>query len=129
MSRDNKLTIVVNTPINTVFEFAIDPENTPKWISTIDVEETSEWPVKIGTIYRNKGAEGTWSEYTVTEYEENKIFTLSSKDDTYHVKYTFTPIEDDSTILEYYEWVTEGELETPLMQESLNRLKSTIELR
>src|SRR3990167_4022851 len=103
--KDNKLTIQINTPVSEVFAFTLDPKNTPKWIDSVSVEETSEWPVKVGTLYRNKGESSDWSEYTLADLQHNKTFTLTKKDDNFHVRYTFKWLDNNSTDFEYYEWV------------------------
>lgn len=87
--KDKKLTIVINKPVDEVFEFTTNPTNTAKWIDGIVIEETNETPPKLGTIYRNKGQSGNWNEYEMTEFEKNQTFTLTRLNGNYHVRYTF----------------------------------------
>jgi len=70
----------------------LNPANTPKWVDFIAQEQTNEWPPKLGTIYRNHSGDGEWSELEVTSFSQDREFTLSRKDGSYHVSYTFKPI-------------------------------------
>jgi len=125
--KERKFLITINRHVSEVFEFTINPINTAKWIDGIEKEETNEWPVKVNSIYRNIGTSGKWNEYTLTRFEENKIFELTSKDGRYHVRYTYAPITDNISTLEYFEWVDEGELSDLFSQSVLEKLKVILE--
>ena len=72
--RDNKIVVVINRPLKDVFLFTITPSNTPIWIPNIEQEETNEWPVKVGSVYKNAGKDGHWSEYLVTDIQDGRLF-------------------------------------------------------
>jgi hypothetical protein len=125
---ENKLTIKIERSVKEVWDFLLDPKNTPKWISAIAYEEMSGWPPKVGTIYRNKTkVNGIWSKYIVTELKEKEMFVFMQDDKNYHVRYTFKPSGENSTELEYFEWVEKGTLLYPFTQGILNKLKRILE--
>lgn len=125
--KSKKLSIQINRPVAEVFDFVIDPANTPKWIDFITEEKTNEWPPKLGTIYQNKDTSGQWRELVMTEFEQGKMFVMSNEDSGYHVRYTLKPLSDNSTEMTYEEHVDEGELEDPFTIEILEELKAVIE--
>ena len=122
--QQNTLKIIINKPIEEVFEFATNPKNTPLWVDFIDEEIVDEFPPKVGSVYRNRRGD-SWNESKVTEYESNRIFKLEN--DTFSVEYICKKINDNTTKLTYIESVKKGELTKPFTIEILEKLKSLIE--
>lgn len=125
--KENRLSIVIDRPVNAVFEFTLDPSNTPKWVEGIKQEESNEWPAKVGTIYRNESQDGVWRQYVLTELEQSTTFTLTSTEGNYSVRYSFKKVNDSSTEFEYFEWVDEGVLAEPFTPATLDKLKLILE--
>ncbi len=123
-----RLTIHIDKPAKDVFDFTLNPKNTPKWVDFIAVEEASEWPAKRGTIYRNRGKEGAeWSELALTEFDPPKQFTLSKQDGSFYVRYSFKSLSVDTSEMEYYEWHAHEAPPSPLTQKTLEKLKYILE--
>lgn len=125
--KEKKLTVVINQTPHFIFSFLLNPENTPKWIPSFLKEETNEQPTRLGTIYRNTTNLKDWDIYYVSEFEQDELFTFTSKDENYHCRYTLFPIGEHQTRLEYYEWVENGDLQDPFSQEYLTNLKTLLE--
>ena len=125
--KENKLTIIINKPISEVFNFCLNPINTPSQVDSITYEEIDGFPIKERTIYKNTNPAGEWSEYVVSEFRENEIFELSKKNSAYKVRYTFKPISKTQTELNYLEWMEEGELIDLFQIKPLEKLKKLIE--
>ena len=94
--KDNRIIIRFNQPAGDVMTFYINPQNTPLWLDSIINEETNEWPIKVGTVYKNQDKNGVWRSYKVAALVENKLFELVSRDGNYHVRYTHKPLSDKS---------------------------------
>lgn len=125
--KNNKLTIRINKSVQEVFKFTTTPPNSTRWIKGVVGEKTNEWPVKAGTIYKLKNKAGGYSEVIVTAIQENELVEWISKDENYHCRYTFKPIDKNTTDLEYYEWTDKGNLEEPFTLKTLKKLKSVLE--
>lgn len=125
--KDNKLTIQINRPASEVFEFTTDPKNTPKWIDSVLHEETSEWPVKVGTVYKNTNIKGEVFAFTMVDLKPNESFTMLGGDKNYHCRYTYRDLGNNKSEFEYYEWVDSGELDGPFTQDILKKLKIVLE--
>ena len=125
--KKNILEIIISVPVKKVFEFTINPDNTSKWIESIIQEKTNEYPIKIGTIYKNLNKKGIWTEYEVINFKKNKLFELKQKNNYYFVRYDYKSMHKMMTKLIYTEWVVEGHIESPFTGAILNKLKKNIE--
>ena len=123
----NKLSIKINCPLEKVFEFTTTPPNSSLWIPGVVGEETSEWPIKVGTVYRLTDNLGNISNVAVNRLEKNKLVEWVSENKNYYCRYVFKKVADQVSILEYFEWVTNGEIENPFDQKVLERLKTVLE--
>ncbi len=123
----NKLTIRINKPVSEVFDFTINPQNTPRWIDFIVEETTDSQEIKLGTRYTNRDNEGKVNLYELTHFDTNKVFELKSIPLFYTVKYTYTAISDTETELEYFEYVESGELSSPFPMSAMQKLKEVLE--
>lgn len=125
--KNNKLTIQINRPVDVVFKFTITPPNSTPWIPGIVVEKTNEFPVKIGTVYSLKNDVGNWSVVTVVAIKENELVEWVSEDENYHCRYRLKKLNNNSTELEYFEWVNKGKIAAPFTDKILSGLKTVLE--
>ncbi len=125
--KENKLSIYIDRPIEEVFNYSLESDNVPKWITSIEKEIPTERPVKLGTKLNNIGVgSDTWNQYEVIELIPPRTFTLKLLNGDYYVKYTC--MENGSgTDFEYFEWADYGELEDIMGMDALERLKMQIE--
>jgi len=125
--RENKIIVVIDKLIDEVFEFTTDPQNTHLWIPSILEEVSDGYPPKINTIYKNRGEDNNWDRYKVVDFLKDKVFILSDLDENYFVKYTYRKLDNNKTEMEYFEWMTNGELSKPFTEDILGNLKKTME--
>jgi hypothetical protein len=124
--KDNKLTAHIEKPVHEVFNFAITPPNTTHWIPGIIAEETNEWPIQVGTVYKLQNDTGQTFEVIVSDLRPDQLVEWT-KDHNYHCRYSFKLLGENSTELTYYEWVDEGVLDEPFPAENLANFKRMVE--
>jgi hypothetical protein len=125
--KENKISIVIYKPVQEVFDFTTNPKSTHLWIETMQEEISDAYPPEVGTIYKNTSNGLDWDFYEVIELEKNKIFTLSDLEDNYHVRYSYKSLDENTTELEYFEWMAQGDLSNPFKQNVLEKLKLVME--
>ena len=123
--KESKLIIKIKRPVAEVFEFTINPANTPRWIDAIVSETTDTEEISIDTRYINVNNEGEKNSYQVSKFEKDRIFELQSLSSKYGVRYTYIPLSQDETELEYFEW--DENLFNPFTIDVLQKLKTMME--
>lgn len=123
--KESKLIIKIKRPVAEVFEFTINPANTPRWIDAIVSETTDTEETSIDTRYINVNNEGEKNSYQVSKFEKDRIFELQSLSSKYGVRYTYIPLSQDETELEYFEW--DENLFNPFTIDVLQKLKTMME--
>jgi uncharacterized protein YndB with AHSA1/START domain len=122
---ENSLIITIKKPLTEVFAFCVTPPKVKLWVPGFIDETTNEWPVKVGTIYTEYKNDNTSFNIIVTDYKENEYIEWKTEDGSYHVRYTFTSIDPNTTQLTYVET---GDVDEPFSQEVLEKLKQVIEI-
>ena len=118
--------IIINFPIEEVYEFITNPKNTPKWMYFVAKEKTNEWPRKLGTIYYDEMIDGTKYKNRVIEYVENELFTIQDADGSYHDRYRLKKLGPNKTELEHTEWTTVGEIDFPSEIDDFKRIEDVM---
>jgi uncharacterized membrane protein len=99
--------VAINKPIEQVWNFLTDFQNTPKWdIGVLETKKTSEGPAVLGTTFQNIGpflGRTSVREYKVTEYEPNKkvtvkLMTPAKFIQQAEVSYAFEPAENGTKV-------------------------------
>lgn len=96
-----RTSITINRPAHDIFEFTLDPDNTPKWVPSVVREIANERPARLGTVYRNQDAQGDWTEFEIAAIEPDSRFVMSKQGDDIHVIYDLRPLGDDRCELVY----------------------------
>ena len=128
--KKNVLAIEICRPVGVVFEYTKNPANTLKWIPSIIEEKTSEKPVGIGTIYRQKvkaGSKTKKSALVITGFIKNKRLDFHEVNGNYSCSYEYAPSRRGTKLAYSEENGVEGKLDSPMKMENLRKLKRLIE--
>ena len=129
--KKNTLTIDIRKPVPVVFQFTLNPKNTPKWIPSVLEEKTSDPIVKIGTIYSQKtNAEKKEAKQTalvVTGFIENRRLDFHLVNGEYSCSYRYKAIPTGTRLTYSEEKGFNGKIESPMKIKNLKMLKKLIE--
>lgn len=124
----NILSIIIQCPVQKVFDFTVNPENTHFWIDFVKEEIKDTDAIQEGTFYRNTSDGHHWTEYVCTEYKPNQLFTLKNRNSPYVVTYQYIAIDQNTTELIYTEYMSDGlELPEKFEHRHLEKLKNILE--
>jgi hypothetical protein len=135
-------TVVINRPLESVFEFVLNGANNRLWKSSVlDVRPLGEPPYGAGSKFQQqvKGPEGpTTGDYQITEYEPNRLIAIQVMNGParWRGQYRFRPVGAATELTceleaerEDLHRVTAAMLETAIEQDvlALDELKAFLE--
>ncbi len=119
----HEIRITIAKPQDEVFEYTLEPNNTPKWCSAIEHESVDTKQIGVGTKYTNN-----FGELEVTDYEKNVYFELSETDTEYQCSYSFRKVDENTTEIIYFEQMLDGStLVSPMKEKSFKKLQEILE--
>lgn len=121
--------IVIDRPVEEVFELVENPENNLLWQSGIlESKLTSEGPIKVGSTFSSTYVflgRRIEIEPEITQYEPNKnvAFKVTSGPVPIDVRYTFESIDGGTRVSLVAEWEVGGlfKFAVPLVERSVQR--------
>lgn len=129
--KKNTLIIEIKCPIGEVFQFTLNPTNTPKWIKSVIEEKTSDKLVKVGTIYSQKTLSSanqiSETAFVITGFIENKQLDFHLVNGKYTCSYIYENIHEGTRLTYSEEAGVDGNLEDPLNISALETLKQLLE--
>jgi uncharacterized membrane protein len=85
-------TVVINRPVEEVFEFVANFQNVPKWNYYVtDVRKLSDGPIEVGTTF-HQVRKTDQQDYQVTEYEPGRkvvVQTLPGSTPQFEMRFMF----------------------------------------
>jgi uncharacterized membrane protein len=124
-----EMSVVINQPIEEVFAFVADYENSPQWMAElVEAKQTSEGPIGVGTTIRavaNPLGRRAESTQEVTEYESNSKVAIKSTSGPVASKdaYTFESVAGGTKVTRVVEAEMAGffKLAEPLVVRMMRR--------
>lgn len=121
--KSNEIRVTINAPREKVFEYTLEPKNTPEWVEGAIEMQTDTEQIGIGTKYSNE-----YLTREVTDYEKNLFLELTDLDGNYSCSYSFRKIDEENTELIFFESCTDGsELEFSIEKRFFEKLKEILE--
>lgn len=119
----NELRITIKAPPEIVFEYTLEPKNTPLWVEEAIEMKTDTNQINLGTKYSNE-----FIIREVIDYDHNKFIELADVDGVYSCSYSFRKIDEGNTELVFFESNSDGsELEYPIEADCFKKLKEILE--
>ena len=121
--KKNIIPVTINASVATVFEFSVNPDNTPSWVPTIEKETINTVVPELGTLYTNE-----YGTLKVTAFKENELFEISDITGEFVVRYEYKSVSPEVSTLVYSEWMVDGSVfPEPTPTTTLMKLKEVIE--
>lgn len=79
--QSNTLSIIIQKSLQEVYDFTTNPKNTPLRLPSIKEEQSSDYPAKLHTVYKNCGADSVWNTYHIIKILPYETFVLSEVGD------------------------------------------------
>ncbi|HKY48065.1 MAG TPA: SRPBCC family protein [Acidimicrobiia bacterium] len=130
---------IINRPVNTVWDFYAvrHVENHPRWDPSIELEETSDGPIGVGTVIKRRATRfGNTTEGTmeIVEFEPEKAMKVRTQDGSMTINGValLEPTGQNQTKLTIggeFPGMDDSRMEAirPLMERSATNIKSLIE--
>jgi hypothetical protein len=112
--------ILVKRPVEDVFAFVTDPQQSSKWHRSDEITPISDAPIHAGSRYQVTAKFLLWkfdSETVVSEYVENRLVAYQSSSGLFPfvIRYVFEPLDNGTRLTEV------GEADPPpLMRLAIN---------
>jgi len=99
-----EINLVINRPVEEVFEFVSNSENLPRWRSTVlECKQTSQGPLGVGGTFRSRltflGRQFDGN-IVVIEHEPNRIYASKMAEGPFplETRYTLEPAENGTHV-------------------------------
>ena len=129
--KDNIITIEIARPVEDVFEFTINPNNTHLWIDSVIKERIDTTEIGLGTKYYQvvrliDGNQG-FEQAIISAFIKNKLIEFSYIGTTYKCRYSYKSTIIGTTLTYIEEAENDEDLSMPMERSTLYKLKKILE--